>query len=123
MPIVNADVAAVFNKIADLLEGQGAKVLPERQVRAGRSRPRTWSAVPARTDPSRRLAVAHEPDRNRFARQIDRIAELNARRSGMVRLKGVEVEILKDGSLALPSTVLQHPGPSHGTTDRRAPGL
>jgi DNA polymerase (family 10) len=59
------------------------------------------------TDHSQRLAVVHGLDADRLARQIDRIDALNASLSGMVLLKGVEVEILEDGSLALPHALLQ----------------
>ncbi|MBT9475277.1 DNA polymerase/3'-5' exonuclease PolX [Polaromonas sp.] len=59
------------------------------------------------TDHSQRLAVVHGLDADRLARQIDRIDALNASLSGMVLLKGVEVEIMEDGSLALPHALLQ----------------
>jgi DNA polymerase (family 10) len=59
------------------------------------------------TEHSKRLSVARGLDAGRLARQIDRIDELNAQLEGIVLLKGVEVDILEDGSLDLPVTVLR----------------
>ena len=58
------------------------------------------------TDHSQRLALAHGLDAGRLARQIDRIDALNDQLEGIVLLKGVEVDILEDGSLDLPDTIL-----------------
>jgi DNA polymerase (family X) len=63
-------------------------------------------AYMALTDHSRRIAMAHglDPARlNRQAREIDRI---NARMRGFIILKGIEVDILKDGRLDLPDASL-----------------
>lgn len=59
------------------------------------------------TEHSQRLALARGLDADRLARQIDQIDELNARLSGIVLLKGVEVDILEDGTLDLPDALLQ----------------
>lgn len=59
------------------------------------------------TDHSRRLAVAHGLDAGRLARQIDRIDALNEQLPGITLLKGVEVDILRDGKLDLPDRVLE----------------
>ncbi|MGZ5252451.1 MAG: DNA polymerase/3'-5' exonuclease PolX [Caldimonas sp.] len=59
------------------------------------------------TDHSQRLALVHGLNADRLARQIDRIDELNARLSGIVLLKGVEVDILENGTLDLPNAVLE----------------
>lgn len=59
------------------------------------------------TDHSRRLAVAHGLDAGRLARQMDLIDEMNEQLSNITLLKGVEVDILKDGKLDLPDTILQ----------------
>lgn len=58
------------------------------------------------TEHSRRLAVAHGLDSQRLARQIDEIDRLNEELSGLTILKGIEVDILEDGSLDLPDSVL-----------------
>ncbi|HXE41287.1 MAG TPA: DNA polymerase/3'-5' exonuclease PolX [Azonexus sp.] len=58
------------------------------------------------TEHSRRLAMAHGLDAERLARQIDEIDRLNESLSGIRLLKGIEVDILEDGSLDLPDSIL-----------------
>src|SRR5574337_701351 len=58
------------------------------------------------TDHSRRLTVARGLDASRLAAQIDAIDRLNERLKGIVLLKGIEVDILRDGRLDLPDAVL-----------------
>lgn len=58
------------------------------------------------TEHSRHLGVTHGLDAQGLARQIDRIDELNTRLQGITLLKGVEVDILEDGRLDLPDSVL-----------------
>jgi len=58
------------------------------------------------TEHSRRLTVAHGLDPLQLARQCDEIDRLNAQLDGITLLKGIEVDILEDGSLDLPDTVL-----------------
>jgi DNA polymerase (family 10) len=58
------------------------------------------------TEHSRRLTVARGLDPRSLARQIDEIDRLNAVLSGITLLKGIEVDILEDGSLDLPDSVL-----------------
>ncbi|MES2370212.1 MAG: DNA polymerase/3'-5' exonuclease PolX [Pseudomonadota bacterium] len=58
------------------------------------------------TEHSRRLTVAHGLDPLRLARQCDEINRLNAELDGITLLKGIEVDILEDGSLDLPDEVL-----------------
>ena len=60
----------------------------------------------ALTDHSRRVAMAHGLDPNRLSRQIHEIDRLNAKFENFTVLKGVEVDILKDGSLDLPDSIL-----------------
>jgi DNA polymerase (family 10) len=50
--------------------------------------------------------VANGFDRKRLERQIDEIDRLTDRYAGFRILKGIEVDILKDGSLDLPDEVL-----------------
>lgn len=59
------------------------------------------------TDHSRHLAIVHGLDADGLSRQIDQIEELNATLKGVVLLKGVEVDILEDGSLDLPDSLLR----------------
>ena len=58
------------------------------------------------TEHSRRLTVAHGLDPLRLARQGEEIDRVNAGLSGITLLKGVEVDILEDGSLDLPDEAL-----------------
>jgi DNA polymerase (family 10) len=58
------------------------------------------------TEHSRRVAMAHGLDPQRLARQADEIERLNAALSGITILKGIEVDILDDGSLDLPDSIL-----------------
>jgi len=58
------------------------------------------------TDHSRRVTVAHGLDPGRLSRQIDQIDRLNAKLEDFTVLKGVEVDILADGSLDLPDSIL-----------------
>lgn len=58
------------------------------------------------TDHSRGLKVAHGLDEKRLLAQMEAIDRLNERLRGIVLLKGIEVEILADGSLDLPDRVL-----------------
>ncbi len=59
------------------------------------------------TDHSRRLALVHGLDPVRLAKQIDRIDRINERLQGFTVLKGIEVDILEDGTLDLPDSILQ----------------
>ena len=58
------------------------------------------------TEHSRRLTVAHGLDPQRLAKHCDEIDRLNAQLDGITLLKGIEVDILEDGSLDLPDAVL-----------------
>ena len=58
------------------------------------------------TEHSRHLTVAHGLDPLRLARQCDEIDRLNHELDGITLLKGIEVDILEDGSLDLPDEVL-----------------
>ena len=58
------------------------------------------------TEHSRRLAMAHGLDPRRLAEQCDAIDRLNQTLESIVLLKGIEVDILEDGSLDLPDSAL-----------------
>ena len=58
------------------------------------------------TDHSRRVTVAHGLDARRLSQQIAEIDRLNDELDGITVLKGVEVDILADGKLDLPDTIL-----------------
>ncbi len=58
------------------------------------------------TEHSRRLTVARGLDPGRLLKQIDEIDQLNGELKGITVLKGIEVDILENGSLDLPDSVL-----------------
>ena len=58
------------------------------------------------TEHSRHLTVAHGLDPLQLARQCEEIDLLNLELDGITLLKGIEVDILEDGSLDLPDEVL-----------------
>ncbi len=58
------------------------------------------------TEHSRRLTVAHGLDPVRLAKQGAEIDRLNRELEGITVLKGIEVDILEDGTLDLPDSVL-----------------
>ncbi len=58
------------------------------------------------TDHSRRLGMTHGLDRKRLMAQMEEIDRLNEAGVGIVLLKGIEVDILEDGSLDLPDDIL-----------------
>ncbi|MCX7897420.1 MAG: DNA polymerase/3'-5' exonuclease PolX [Rhodocyclaceae bacterium] len=60
------------------------------------------------TEHSKRLALTHGLDARRLLEQCERIDRLNESFRGFRLLKGIEVDILEDGSLDLPDDVLAH---------------
>lgn len=59
------------------------------------------------TDHSRHLTVAHGLEPEQLLKQVDEINKLNSTLRGITLLKGIEVDILEDGSLDLPDKVLE----------------
>jgi DNA polymerase (family 10) len=76
----------------------------EEMVAAARARGLRYIAI---TDHSRHIGVTHGLDAERLAQQIDAIDAINEKYSDFTVLKGAEVDILPDGSLALPDTTLR----------------
>lgn len=76
----------------------------EVMARAAQSRGLHYLAI---TDHSKRLAMAHGLDVDALLRQGERIDALNSTLQGFTVLKGVEVDILEDGTLDLPDDVLR----------------
>jgi DNA polymerase (family 10) len=72
-------------------------------ARAARAAGLAYLAV---TDHSRYLGAYRGLDAERLARQCETIDALNERLEGITLLKGIEVDILEDGSLALPDDAL-----------------
>lgn len=58
------------------------------------------------TDHSKHVTIANGLDARRLARQIKAIDKLNSQLEGIRVLKGIEVDILADGSLDLPNAIL-----------------
>jgi DNA polymerase (family 10) len=58
------------------------------------------------SDHSKKVTIAHGLDAKRLARQIGQIDALNAELKGIRVLKSCEVDILEDGSLDLPDSIL-----------------
>jgi len=81
----------------------GSNSLAE-MVAAAQARGLRYVAI---TDHSRHVGVTHGLDAERLARQIDDIDALNGSRRDFTILKGAEVDILEDGTLALPDEVLR----------------
>jgi len=59
------------------------------------------------TDHSRRVTMANGLDAGRLAAHIDAIDRLNEKLEGIILLKGIEVDILEDGSLDLDDDILK----------------
>jgi len=75
----------------------------EEMVDAAREAGYSYLAI---TDHTVSLKLAHGLDSRRLARQLERIDRLNARLHGFTVLKSAEVDILEDGSLDLPDSIL-----------------
>jgi DNA polymerase (family 10) len=75
----------------------------ETMARAARERGLEYLAV---TDHSRRLTMVGGLDADALARQAEAIDRLNERLDGITLLKGIECDILEDGSLDLPDSAL-----------------
>jgi DNA polymerase (family X) len=75
----------------------------EEMARSAQARGLEYLAI---TEHSKRLAMAHGLDPVRLAKQAAEIDKLNEKLSGFAVLKGVEVDILEDGSLDLPDSAL-----------------
>lgn len=75
----------------------------EEMVSAAREQGLEYLAI---TDHSKRLTMVHGLDSRHLLRQMDEIDRLNETLDGFRVLKGIEVDILEDGTLDLPNRVL-----------------
>lgn len=75
----------------------------EDMVQAARRQGLEYLAI---TEHSKRLTMAHGLDTRRLLQQAEEIDRLNARLEGFRILKGIEVDILEDGTLDLPDATL-----------------
>ncbi len=76
----------------------------EEMARAARERGYEYLAI---TDHSKHVTVARGLDARRLGEQIEEIDRLNEKLDDIVLLKGIEVDILEDGSLDLPEDILK----------------
>lgn len=76
----------------------------EEMADAARARGYEYMAI---TDHSRHVTIAHGLDRKRLLAQIKEVDRLNEKLDGIVVLKSIELDILEDGSLDLPNSVLR----------------
>ena len=76
----------------------------EVMARAAQDRGYDYLAI---TDHSKKVAMAKGLDAQRLAEQIEEIDRLNETLKGFRILKGIEVDILEDGSLDLPDDILK----------------
>ena len=81
----------------------GASTLEE-MARAAQERGYAYLAI---TDHSRHIGVTNGLDPERLARQVEAIDRLNEVLEGIMLLKGSEVDIREDGTLALPDDTLE----------------
>jgi len=72
-------------------------------VQAARERGFAYLAI---TEHSKRLTMAHGLDTRRLLKQVEAIDRFNATKPEIAILKGIEVDILEDGALDLPDSVL-----------------
>jgi DNA polymerase (family 10) len=98
--VERADLRGDLHAHTDATDG-GAGL--ESMARAAREAGLEYLAI---TDHSRHLGVYRGLDASRLERQLDEIDALRGRIRGLTLLKGIEVDILEDGSLALPDRVL-----------------
>ena len=75
----------------------------EEMVEAAGARGYEYIAI---TDHSKHIGITHGLDAKRLASQMRDIDRLNAKRGSLIVLKSAEVDILPDGKLALPNSIL-----------------
>lgn len=73
-------------------------------ARAGKDRGYKYLAI---TDHSKRVTMVHGLDAKRLAKQVTAIDRLNGKLKGIRLLKGIELDILEDGTLDLPDDILK----------------
>jgi DNA polymerase (family 10) len=76
----------------------------DQMVEAARERGYQYLAI---TDHSKRLSMTHGFDEKRLAKRNEEIDRLNEKLKEFVVLKSIEVDILTDGSLDLPDSILK----------------
>ena len=98
--VTRADIRGDLHVHSDWTDGTASI---EVMAKAAQARGYEYIAL---TDHSRRVAMAHGLDPSRLGRHGREIDRLNERLDGLTILKGIEVDILKDGQLDLPDASL-----------------
>ena len=98
--VTRADIRGDLHVHSDWTDGTASI---EVMAKAAQARGYEYIAL---TDHSRRVAMTHGLDPSRLGRHGREIDRLNERLDGLTILKGIEVDILKDGRLDLPDASL-----------------
>jgi len=98
--VTRADIRGDLHVHSDWTDGTAPI---EAMAKAAQARGYEYIAL---TDHSRRVAMAHGLDPVRLSKQSRAIDHINKKLHGLTILKGIEVDILKDGSLDLPDSAL-----------------
>ena len=98
--VTQADICGDLHVHSDWTDGTASI---EAMAQAAQAKGYRYIAL---TDHSRRVAMAHGLDPARVSKQAREIDRINAQLRGLTILKGIEVDILKDGSLDLPDSCL-----------------
>ncbi len=98
--VTRADIRGDLHVHSDWTDGTASI---EAMAEAAQARGYAYIAL---TDHSRRITMAHGLDPKRLAQQGRELDRLNERLNGLTILKGIELDILKDGSLDLPDASL-----------------
>ncbi len=98
--VTRADIRGDLHVHSDWTDGTASI---EAMAKAAQAQGYAYIAL---TDHSRRVAMAHGLDPARLTRQSHEIDRLNDRLHGLTILKGIELDILKDGTLDLPDADL-----------------
>jgi DNA polymerase (family X) len=98
--VTRADIRGDLHVHSDWTDGTASI---EAMAEAAQARGYQYIAL---TDHSRRIAMAHGLDPAKLVKQSHEIDRINAQLQGLTILKGIEVDILKDGSLDLPDSTL-----------------
>ena len=99
--ITQQDIRGDFHTHTNATEGRASL---EDMARAAQEKGYEYLAI---TDHSKRLSMTHGLDANRLDEQIKKIDGLNKNLKDFVVLKGIEVDILEDGSLDLDNSILK----------------
>jgi len=85
-------------------EASDGEATLEQMADAAQARGYRYLAI---TDHSKHIGITHGLDAKRLAAQMRAIDKLNAKLRGFQILKGIELDILPDGTLALPDPILR----------------